>query len=447
MMRLSNNKILTHIKTYCAILYLAALYSCLITGCGSESTSPNEPVSIPGDCKPCEHPEYWPYSVASDKYPFVVHYHSSDELDVSRKVITELETAWYRQINLQGYTPPPSDEGMCGQDGRFDVFIWRGINTCQVNIVSEKFMTPWGGRASYMKLDPFGTNGGDILPQTVAHEFNHATHAANDWNEAGDIFEMSASYVEQLYGPSVHYCVLDFQTRPNWGLLKYDNYSTWYMYGSALYMHFLRDYYFNGDDSFLPELWVACRNTPDLYVNKPHIVDAFNSFLIPLGTNFENSVQEFARWRFYAGIRDDGVHFRRLPTFTEQYAFLPEATIPIDQITLSTLTYEVPSAQLPMLTGNVYLEIQRENATQTSFQVSINTQTNPTVRWVVQAVPGLSAGSDGEIVDLSSGPARVSFGPIGRRTLILTVLPAAGMSFNPNNQTDTTYPVSINIAP
>ena len=443
MMRLSNNKILTHIKTYCAILYLAALYSILLIGCGSESSSPNESISIPTECKPCEHPEYWPYSVASDKYPFIVHYRTSDELNTSQQVVDEIDIAWKRQINLQGYTSPPSDEGMCGPDGRFDVFVWRGINTCQVNIVSEMFMTPWGGRASYMKLDPWGDYGGDLLPQTVAHEFNHATHAANDWYEIGCAFEMSATYVEQFYGSASPYCIADFQTRPDWGLLRYDDYKTWYMYGSALYLHFLRDFYFDGDDGFLPELWVASRNTPDLYVNKPHFVDAINSFLNPTGATFEDSVINFARWRYYAGLRDDGIHFRRLPTATTQYAFLPEATIPIDQITLSTLTREMSPA--PMLTGNTYLEIKRANASQTSFEVSINTQYNPDVRWVVQAVPGVDSSSDGEIVDLSSGPVRISFAADGKRTLILTVLPVT--SFDPNNQTDTRYPVSVNIAP
>jgi hypothetical protein len=64
---------------------------------------------------------------------------------------------------------------------------------------------------------------------------------------------------------------------------------------------------------------------------------------------------------------------------------------------------------------------------------------------VVQAVPGLSAVSDGEIVDLGSGSARVSFAPDGNRTLILSVLPLS--DYDPLHQIDATYPVSVSIAP
>lgn len=433
-MRLSRPEFLIRMEICWALLFLAAFCSAITTGCGSGS---------PSECKPCEHPELWPLSVASDKFPFIVHYRSDDELAVAGQVVGLLEAAWENQINVQGYTPPPSDEGMCGPDGRFDVFIWKGINTCQVDIISEKFVTAWGGRASYMKLDPWGDYGGAMLPQTVGHEFNHATHAANDWYETLTAFEMSASYVEQFYGPAVTGYAKDFQGNADWGLLRDDGYDTWYMYGTLLYLHFLRDFYFNGDDGFLPQLWVAVRNTPDLYVNKPHFVDGLNSILNPLGATFEDSLISFARWRYYAGIRDDGKHFRRLPTATAQLAFIPEATLPIKQIVLSTLTHKISPA--PMLTGNAYLEIMQENAAQTSFQVAINTQNDPGVRWAVQAVPGLNAASDGDIVYVSSGLARVSFAPNGKRTLIFTVVPVMG--FDPNHQTDARYPVSVSIAP
>jgi hypothetical protein len=423
---------------------LAAICALLLFGCGDESSpDPSSGTAIPKDIAPCKHPEYWPYSVASSKYPFLVHYRSQDESAAARQVISYLDTAWERQIQQQGYTPPPSDAGMCGPDDRFDVFVWHGVNTCKVDIISDLIVTGWGGRASFMQLDPWGTYGGAMLAQTVAHEFNHATHAANDWYEIPIAFEMSASYVEQFYGPAVGDYVKDFQAHPNWALLRNDGYETWYMYGSALYLHFLRDYYFHGDDGFLPKLWVAMRNTPDLYVNKPHFVDGMNSILAPAGATFPDSVVHFARWRYFSGNRDDGHHFRRLPTSMTQLAFLPEATLSIDQLALKPLVHTISPA--PMLTGSAYLEIRRENAVQTSFQLSLDVQPAPSVRWVVQAVPGVTAGSDGEIVDMSSGSARVLFTPGGSRTLILTVLPVS--DFDPYHQLDVSFPVSVSIAP
>jgi hypothetical protein len=420
---------------------LVALAFLGFPGCGSGSGSQG---AIPPGTLAYQHPEYWPYAEASSNYPFLVHYRVPEELAMVRRVIECLDAAWKMQIVIQGYTPPPSDAGLCGPDGRFDVFIWRGINTCEVDKIGDAIVTPWGGRASFMKLDPWGTYGGDSLAPTVAHEFNHATHAANDWDEIPIAFEMSASYVEQFYGPVEAYSVLDFQSRPDWGLLRDDKYKTWYMYGSALYLHFLRDHYFNGDDGFLPELWVAVRNLPpDFKVNKPHFVDGINAFLNPRGSSFLDSVVGFARWRYYAGWRDDGAHFRRLPTWTAQHAFLPEATLVIPQLTLAPLTREIVPA--PMLTGSAYLEIKRANETQTSFQVSINAAADPALRWVVQAVPGLSPGQDGDLVDLGSGSVRIPFNSSGKRTLILTALPVSG--FDPNHQTDTRYPVSLTFAP
>ena len=422
------------------VMVLAVLCALLLSGCGNESSSTN---SISKDTKPCEHPEYWPYSFASSRFPFLVHYRSEDELTTVGKIITDLEIAWERQIG-QGYTPPPSDAGMCGPDGRFDVFVWRGVNTCQVNIVSEKFVTDWGGRASFMFVDPWGDYGGVFLAQTIAHEFNHATHAANDWYELPIAFEMSASYVEQFYdGPEDPRYIEAFQERPDWALLRNDNYETWYMYGSALYLDFLRDYYFNGNDSFLPKLWVAMRNTPDLFVNKPNFVDAVNAFLAPKGAAFPDSVTDFARWRYYAGKNDDGKHFRSFSAPMTKAIFSPEATLQIDTVILKPLTHTISPA--PMLTGNAYLEIERENAAQTSFELTLDVPAALLAKWVVQAVPGLTAGSDGEMVDLSSGTARISFTPGGKRTLILTVLPVS--DFDPYHQTDARYPVAVRISP
>lgn len=424
------------------ISWLAALFALLLFGCGNDSSAPAGD-SIPKGTAPCEHPEYWPYSVASSRFPFLVHYRSKSELTAARQVIGYLDTAWELQINQQGYTPPPSDAGMCGPDERFDVFIWNGVKTCKVDIISDLIVTGWGGRASFMQLDPSGPYGGDMLAQTVAHEFNHATHAANDWYELPIAFEMSASYVEQFYGPSVVEYARDFQAHPDWALLRNDNYETWYMYGAAIYLHFLRDFYFSGDDSFLPGLWVLCRNQPDLYLNKPNFVDGINTILAPKGSDFLDSVKHFARWRYFSGSRDDGGHFRKVPASTTPLALLPEATLTIDQVTLRPLVHTISPA--PMLTGSAYLTVRRAEAAQTSFLVSLDVPVAPSVRWMVQAVPGLTAGSDGEIVDLSSGSARVTFAPDGSRTLVLSVLPLS--AYDPLHQIDATYPVSVGIAP
>lgn len=456
---------LNFLTRYIIMEFLFTLCVMFLAGCGNGVALPQtqSQTTLAKDACPCAYPEYWPYTIASPKYPFLVHYRSPDELETARKIITYLDAAWQRQIIEQGYEPPPSDSGVCGPDGRFDVFIRRGVNSCKVDLITEELVTRWGGRASYMQVDPWGDYGGDKLSATIAHEFNHASHAANDWYDLPISFEMSASYVDQFYGPQDVRDILDFQKHPEWGLLRDDSYLTYYMYGSALYLHFLRDRYFGVDDSFVPQLWVKMRNTPDLLINKPNFVDAFNSLLISTGAVFGecpflNTVPEFARWRYYAGDRKDSRHFRNLnddrrpsglpPVPQEwQMAFITQATLPITGVTMP-LPYDIYEFDpAPMMTGTVYLTVHRQNASQTSFQLSLVIQSAPAVRWVIQAVPGIVEGSDGETVDLSSETARILFASDGSRTLIITALPALASGFDPNFQTAFRYPVSVRITP
>ena len=423
--------------------------------------------TIPKDKSPCSDPEYWPYSIASSKFPFIVHYCSESQQEKAVEIIGHLEKAWQRQIIEQKCEPPPSDTGLCGPDGRFDVYIRRGVSLCKVDLVSEKFVNKWGGRASYMEVDPWGNVGGEMLGGTVAHEFNHATHAANDWYDLPVEFEMTASYVDQFYGPPDLRNIIDFQKHPDWELLRNDFYNTFYMYGALIYIHFLRDRYFGVDDSFVPRLWVDMRNTPKLKENKPNFVDALNVAFARKGLNvkFLDTVPEFARWRYYSSI-NDGKHFLDLNKDTRptslapvplkwQYVFLEEAKMDIKTVSMplkepyvfdTSLTMNgtrfVPA---PMMTGSAYLTVRRANAAQSSFKLSLDA--DPSVKWVVQAVPGLDPSSDGETVDLASGSARISFAPTGERTLILTVLPKEESDYDPEDQTDIRYPVSLTIEP
>ncbi len=341
-----------------------------------------------------------------------------------------------------GYVPPPSDERLCGPDGAFDVFIWEGHRKCWVNIVSEDIVTPWGGRASFMLLDPWGPYGGDILGQTIAHEFNHATQAANDWHEIAISFEMTSVYIEQFFGPACSYCIEDFQSRPDWSLLWDDDYSTWYMYGSALYFCFIRDRYFESSEGFLPDLWLKVRNHPDLLVNSPNLVDGLNTILAPLGESFMDSVIAFARWRYYTGPRDDGKHFRHLPTEWLQLPFLPESGVSVNSLQAISGSYPIEPA--PMVLGSVYLEIEQTDTSQKSFELSLVEPLDQTVDWIVQVVPGISKDSDGNFVDLKGGNARIPFGPDGTRTLIITSLPRA--PFDPDAQTGNRCTLTVHLA-
>lgn len=426
---------------------------CISSGCGGGDNSAStldDPaqIAIPYETLPCKNPGYWPLSLKSAKRPFIVHYRTIDEEQTARTVITLLEDSWEFEIDKLGFVPPPPDNGRCGPDGDFDVFLWKGHSQCWVQIISEELVTPWGGRASYMLLDPWGKYGGDILPQTVGHEFSHASQAINDWHEIGVSFEMTSTYIEQYFGTACAECIADFQAHPDWSLIFDDDYKTWYMYGSALYFHFLRDYYFNGDEGFLPKLWLAARNTPlTPLVNSPNFVDALNAVLAPVNGSFQSSVVKFARWRYYSGKRDDGKHFRAWPTNWVQLPFMPEASLNIaGPVKLPATGYKIQVLQQPpMLLGSAYAEIERGDDSQKFFDLTLLTAENSGVRWSVQAVPGLTPDSDGDLVDVSSVPARVFFTPEGNRTLIFTLLPVS--DFDPDTQTGERFPIALRLQP
>ncbi|HWR58807.1 MAG TPA: hypothetical protein VN328_07970, partial [Thermodesulfovibrionales bacterium] len=423
-----------------AAVFALSFVSLFMAGCGGSGSSSNEPVvNVPDGTRPCEHPEYWPHSIASDKeYPgipgshrFRVYYRSQGELGMAREVVRLLDDAWDKEMNTIGFTPPlrypPEGKSRCGQDASFAVFLWDGHRSCFVAPVDPEekdFLTPWGGLASYMILDAWGPYGIDRnnlinprnqLRQTIGHELNHASHAADDFHDIGIAYEMSATFIEQLYGPSDPDLVADFQSKPEWSLLWYEYYGTWYLYGSALYMNFLRDKYFYEagrtndleNDRFLADLWRAVRNTPDPKVNSPNWVDGINAILAPKNSSFIESLEVFARWRYYAGDRDDGKHFRPWQLdwtmdrpSKEQMPFQKAATLKIPSIVMADDKFVFDG---PMVLGNVYLEVARAEEEQTSFGLTLPDPITPgsrnykgiAARWMVQALPGIVSGSDG----------------------------------------------------
>ncbi|MFA6034476.1 MAG: hypothetical protein WC889_16370 [Myxococcota bacterium] len=385
--------------------------------------------------------------MTSTKNPFMVHYRTSGEAETAQKVVGYLDNAWEFEVKVLGFAPPPPDNGVCGPNDLFDVFILRGQRSCCVDVISEQIVTAWGARASFMILDPWGPYGGESLNHTIGHEFNHACQAEDDWHEIGISFEMTATYIEQYFGEGCASCIRDFQGRPDWSVLWFDDYNSEYMYGSAIYFNFLKDRYFPADEGFPARVWFNARNIPNPYVNKPNFVDGTDAILAPLGSSFMDSVPVFERWRYFAGSRDDGGHFKKWPLPSTQLPFfIGDADIKLHAaIRLADTVYKVDPPL--MLLGSAYIEVLQDQGGRESFNVSVST-TPPegsAFRLVLQAVPGVVAGSDGDTIDLSTGSARVPFASGGKRTLIITLMPAA--AFDPDNQSGQTFPVSVHLAP
>ena len=398
---------------------------------------------VDGTCvqAPCEHPEYWSKSLASSTYPILVHYRDDVELPMAKATLSTMEHSWQVETEDLGFWPPLPDEGQCGPDDAFDVFLWRTYRAGGVEVSVENPATEWDDYFSYMNLDPWGPYGGELLPVLVAHELSHGSQAAYDWWETPIFFEMTSQFVQtEVYPELSDYpdYLFDFQHNPDWAFDYNDDYATWYMYGSALYLFYLQAAVFEGDGSFVAQIWDGSRNPAG--DNEPDFEDALESMLqAQAGKSFLDSVVQFGRWRYYTGFRDDGAHFPEGASLPDSAMVRLELSTHVPTTTPMTLDFS-PG---PMLLGAHYVELYLDEGDPTDFTLAFTG--DPAVRWAVQVVPGLDQTSDGELLDLTTGTATLHFGTLGARTLIVLALPAG--ADDPEDRTSDRYSYSLSLTP
>jgi hypothetical protein len=413
-------------------------------GCASNPLNYKHPLEEKAlICGRADFQEMFPYSLRSEKYPVLVHYYKEVERETARQVLAFVEKGWDYHVNRLGMRPAITDRGECGPDDAFDVFVWKGHRSCLVNVLSGDALTAWDDRRGYMVVDAWGPYGGPELEETVVHEMAHASQAADDWYEAPHTFEMSAVFADQVYADRyIKTYFNDFQAHPDWALDRDDKYDTWYMYGSSLYLLYLKDRFFDGEPRFLSRMWLESRNPPgaenDQTLNEPDFADALDAMLKEKGSSYVETVPEFSRWRWYTGAHVDERHFRH---FKDGLDNLKAA-----RLTLAAQVEAKPgkisiSENAPMMLGTSYIALSAGTATPQTVYVSLEAAHQAGRRFVVQAVPGLTPDSDGELMDLSSGPKPLRFAADQSRTLIVTALPTG--PYDPDLRTEERYPFSI----
>lgn len=384
------------------------------------------------DIIPYERPELWPLQLSSAR--IVVHYRTADEQAMAAQIRAHVEHAWHVQIDRGGASPPLDDHGAAGPDGRFDVYVWRGIDTLYVDAIAPDATTSYDDRSTFMVLDPWGEYGGAELEANIFHEMRHASQASDDWWEHSHAFEADATLWEVAsYGfrrlPLVW---RDYQAHPEWTLFRDDAYRTWYMYGGALFLLYLRDHVFHGDLSFSNDMWRRCRNAPgaeaDRSLNEPDFADALQALLAAQGSSLFDQVLGFARARWHTGVRANG----SLPGGAD----LPE-------VAHRTHTRKPGAKQTrfsvaPQMLGTSYVVVKRAATDPAALWVSLST-TNQEARFVVQTVDGLVGDAT---LALGGGPARVSFGAGRTVTFVVTALPANG-AFDPDRVGDAPMNASL----
>lgn len=398
--------------------------------------------SVPLDPElvPCEHPEYWPFSVRSEDLPLRVHYRMPGDAPGARESLAILEYALGYEVDRLGFDAPLDDGAVCGPDGDLDVFTWRDAEYPYVDVWGEDEATPWDDGYAYMVMDPWGEFGGDELAVTLAHELNHACQASYDWSESTFLYEATSTFVEdEVYDDSDSYqsILFDFQGNPDWSLDRDDDYETWYMYGAMLYLRYLRDRFFKGDGAFISDLWRGLRSAAD--DNEPDWIDSLDALLADKGRSFADTLVEFARWRWYVAERDDGLHLEEAGAFPDDAR--PRVAATIDAAGGSAVVR-------PMMLGSTYVDVSGALDGPSAVVIALDTRVAPgAVQWVVQALPGDAPGSDGEVLALPAEVALLAQGSRRARTLVVTALPGIEGDVDPEARTDERFEATLRVSP
>lgn len=179
-------------------------------GEGEGELPPDSTEELPFDTWPCERLDAFPHQLISEMVPVRVHYRLAVERPAAEEVVAFLEEGFVLEMDELGMAEPLLDavgDGTfgCGPDERLDVFLWAGHEESFVDVVTEFPATPTEDWATMMVLDPWGPYGGAALRATTLHELHHMSQAALDWWDAAVVYEMSATFVEDVIADGAHF--------------------------------------------------------------------------------------------------------------------------------------------------------------------------------------------------------------------------------------------------
>ncbi|HWO26117.1 MAG TPA: hypothetical protein VNO30_45635 [Kofleriaceae bacterium] len=404
-----------------SILFSAA---CLTNGVTDESLSTTEQLAA---TVPWKQAAKWPYRLSGSR--MYVHYQAAGDLAMAQTVLADIEDAWTKQMTQGGSRIPLDDGGLAGPDGRFDVYLQRGLNSLYVDAVATNDATTWDDYSTAMVLDPWGQYGGVEMRPNVFHELRHASQAVDDWWEHAFLFEAEATAWETAYYgyDRIDYVWTDYQAHPEWMPFKNDRYVTWYMYGGAMFFLWLRQNVFANSLAFTNDMWLASRNPAG--TNEPDFCDALEPLLAARGTSLFAQVTSFARARWYTGSRANG-------TLDGGASIAEVATKSHARASGAARTSFIPG---PEVLGTVYTVVTAAPTDGATLRVSLS-NIAAGMKPVVQVV-GQGAGD--RVLDLSTGSATVSV--VGGKVVLAVTMQPANGQFDPDTVGTQLYKATVNI--
>jgi len=205
-------------------------------------------------------------------------------------------------VDTLGYKPPPSDNGIHGEE--YDIYIDAlgygeyGYTDLESEIPGTSAWT------SYIKINSkfnYGqyTTGHDGLRVTAAHELHHAiqlgyTARYSDWY----FYEITAVWFEDVVYDDIN-DYLQYLPSLFDNLDRPFNYSNGrHEYGMGIWLHFLSKRY---DRDITREIWET--------MTRRASIGAMDETLRAKGSTFYEEFSRFALWNYYTGSRADTVDF------------------------------------------------------------------------------------------------------------------------------------------
>ena len=247
----------------------------------------------------------------SDKYPIRIHFPKEfDKLTFFTydDILRYAEQTYETEVEKYGFIPPPPDYGFGGNDF-YDIYM-RDLNFAggYTMPLGQYYGNDWYGMSSccvvaILTYSFFGT---------IAHEFNHSCQFAADAFESSMSMESTATYIGTnvtSYSMAFNYYLINiFQQIPHKSIDYYD-YDSWPQYGACIFLNFLCEYYDDGNPVFVRKIWDGCRQKND--INEPDFLDSITALVYDYsGDSFDDTYREFAKWRYFTSINDDGKHFK-----------------------------------------------------------------------------------------------------------------------------------------
>lgn len=307
----------------------------------------------------------WDAYVDSTVYPIRVLYTDSAGLTKAEEALGYAEASWQVQVEQMGFPAPTTEDATGDRTPGLRIFLDPDAMGDHAEPIADNPDTPWTDctmRVVIRSLTP-----ASYFEMVVYHEMNHALEMSADCGEADYSFENTTVAVTTLIWPDDpyfgEYMLPVFQANPQSGLdctFFMDANRRYYHYGASLFQLFLEDRYGNYDGTLMADIWEAAKQDGTVtvggygvsmdVVNTPHLMDAIETALA--GPTFDEAFVEFARWRYFVGLRDDGEHFTDGSLWAGGEVAV-EASHTMTDLPLST---EVPT-NLPNEYGTVYLAL------------------------------------------------------------------------------------------